>query len=259
MTRGYVKNTSMKKINISVITDSAFIFFVGFILALCFMRYAGLAYPAALILSAVMALAVSVPAFFILRLTRNNKALRRSQEKEKNALMLHLALLKTEETLRLLCAMRGTECTINGFYAKDGDEVLLPLFTVEPLSADRLAEAARKFLPDRITLYCNTLTPAAAELCANLGLTAMTGNEVYLALKEKNLLPEKYICAPQKRGIRQRLALSNLRAGAKSFITGGIGLLIFSLFTLFPVYYIISGAALTLFGAVLKFLPRKEI
>lgn len=130
------------------------------------------------------------------------------------------------------------------------------MFSVEPLSADKIAEKVKRFPKREITIYCNALSPAATKLCADLKLNAVCADEVYLLFKRHGLLPEKYICDPPKRTFKDSLLSFTDKANGKSFILGGIGLLIFSLFTLFPIYYLISGSILTVFGLAVRFLPK---
>lgn len=247
----------MKKINITVITDGAFAFFSAFIISLCIMRYFRIAYLAATISSALIALAVSVPVFYILYTVREKKILRRAEEKERDKLMLHLALIKQQDAVNILCSMCDIIHNIKYFYAVKEDEVLCPAFTVEPLGADKIAELAKKFSGKQLTVFCSALSPAAQKLCDGLGIKTIKGDEIYLRLKAKNLLPEKYLCDVKKKTIRERFSAAISRTNSRPFITGGLGLLIFSLFTIFPIYYLISGIILLVTGIIIRFIPHR--
>lgn len=258
MTRDYGKNNGMKKINITVITDGAFALFSAFIISLCVMRYFRISYPAAIISSALIGVAVSVPVFYILYTIREKKILRRADEQEKNKLMLHLALTKQQDVVNMLCSMRDIIHNIKYFYVECGDDVLYPAFTVEPLGADKIAEIAKKFSDKNLTVYCGALSHSAKKLCDELKIKTVTGDEVYLKMKEKNLLPEKYICDVKKRTLKEKFSSAAAGTNSRPFITGGLGLMIFSLFTIFPVYYLISGIILFVFGIIIRFIPKRK-
>jgi len=246
----------MKKINISVITDSLFAFAVSAILALCVFRYFRLPYAPTIIAAVLIGIAFAAPTFFILSSIRGKSSLARSEEKEKNKLMLHLALLKQEEILYILCSMRGITHNIGYFYAVDKSEVLYPIFTVEQLSAEKIAEVVKEFPPEKLTIFCNALTPAASKLCRDLKIKIVSGEDVYSEMKKKNLLPEKYIGDLGKRSFREKFSQATAKTNSRPFILGGLGLMIFSMFTLFPTYYLISGIILLAFGVIIRFIPK---
>jgi len=250
----------MKKINITAVTDGVFALISAFILSLCVLRYFKLNYAAAIALSIIIALSLAAPIFFALNYARSKRLLRRSEKSEKDKLMLHLALTDEKEILYILCSMRDEAYNICDFYAFNKSEVLLPVFSVEPLDADAIAEKTKRFLGKdyAVTLYCNALSPAAAKLCVDLKFNVVNGDATYLEMKQLNLLPEKYMCDAPKKTLKDKLLAFSAKANGKSFIWGGIGLLIFSLFTLFPLYYIISGGALTLLGLIIRFLPKPD-
>lgn len=248
----------MKKINITVIIDGAFALFSAFIISLCIMRYYRVPYLAATISSALIGAAVSVPVFYVLYNVREKKILRRADEKEKDKLMLHLALTKQQDVTDIMCSMCDVIHNIKYFYAIKENEVLYPAFTIEPLGADKIAEIGKRFSGRQITIFCNSLSPAAQKLCDGLGIKTVKGDEVYLKLKEKNLLPEKYLCEVKKKTFRDKLSSAAAKTNSRAFITGGLGLLIFSLFTIFPLYYLVSGIILFVFGVAIRFLPRRN-
>jgi len=248
----------MKKINITAVTDGIFIFGISFIIALCITRYFRLPYLAATVSSALIGAALAVPSFLWLNFSRSKKILKKADEKEKELLLRHLALLGDEAVLDILCTMRGIIHNIYGFYAIDGDFIIYPMFFIEIIGADKIASAVKKFPPEKLIIYHSPLSPEARNLCDVLNIKTISGEELYGELKEKNLLPKKYLTAKEKKKISAFFIGAAKKANAKAFILGGIGLLIFSLFTIFPIYYVVSGSALTLFGAALKFIPDRD-
>lgn len=247
----------MKKINITVITDGAFTLFSVFIISLCIMRYFRISYWAATISSALIGAAISVPVFYVLYTVREKKILRRADEKKKDKLMLHLALIKQQDVTKIMCSMCGIIPNIKYFYAVKESEVLFPAFTIEPLGADKIAELFKKFSDRSLTIFCSSLSPEAKKLCDELGIKIVDGNEVYLKLKAKNLLPEKYLCDVKKKTFREKFSAATARTNSRPFISCGLGLLIFSLFTIFPIYYLVSGIILLTIGVAIRFIPKR--
>ena len=79
----------------------------------------------------------------------------------------------------------------------------------------------------------------------------MDADEVYLLLKETDNLPEQYIMGSRmkkslKNGLLRRLG----KKSARGYLLAGVSLLLFSLISIFPVYYIVAGG-LMLAAAVL--------
>lgn len=248
----------MKKINISAVTDGVFTFAVIFIISLCVMRYFRLPYAAAAVSSALIGIALSVPSFLYLNFSRSKRLLRLKDEKEKNLLMTYLALSSNDKVLNILCTMRDIPHNIMCFYATDGNLIIYPLFFMEKIGADKIAEAVKRFPKEKLVIYHSALSPEAESLCKTLNITTISEEEIYLTMKEKNLLPKEYPTERPKKKIKDFFINASKKANAKAFILSGVGLLIFSLFTLFPIYYIVSGSLLTLFGAALKIIPDKK-
>lgn len=99
---------------------------------------------------------------------------------------------------------------------------------MQPVSADRIAETVKKYQRDKISVYCNDMTPEAKQLCARLHVDAVYSTDVYLSLKSASLLPEKYICEDNaKRNLKDKLKEWFSAANCKPFFVCGSGLLIF--------------------------------
>lgn len=232
----------MKKIDIPLFADTVFFFACSWLLSLCILRYFRIRMWLALILCTVLSLSVGATVFLLLYKSRKKKFLLAQDREEKDKLMLHLALSSLEENKKLFAPVLNK-----------GERTYL-LFSMQPLSADTLAEKIRRCPKDqRFTVFCNTLSPEARKLCEDFGITAVEGGEVYAKLKAANGLPQTYICAEKKkRGVKEKLKVSFHKKNSRSFFFSGAALLILSLFSFFPVYYIISGCLLVLTAIVVR-------
>ena len=155
--------------------------------------------------------------------------------------------------------MLGDGAKISGAKVVLGETAYFFFFKMQQLNEDDVAKVIKYRFEGNKKIYCTKTSPEAAALAENflIGITGIDG--VYSSLKEKDLLPEKYIydgeskASPWKR-IRARFS----RRICAPLFWSGIGLLALSYFTFFPVYYIVSGSLLLILSAVtLVIAPRK--
>ncbi len=185
---------------------------------------------------------------------RRQKKVRSRREKEaRDALLLHLALEK-EERVRadLLAALTadGKDAICEEDVLSSEGVLLIPIFTMEPLSADMVASLLRKYGEAPFKIVCNSLTAEAEKLLLTFQKGAIKGDEVY-ALFARTKMPNPLICGQlPRRTLRGRLRISFSKRNARPFFVSGLLLLFMSLFTLFPLYYLVTGSVL-LVSAVL--------
>ena len=87
--------------------------------------------------------------------------------------------------LSALCA-DGREAHCEGDAIALDKQPFVPLYTMEPLSADAAAQLLRRY-GGAFTLACNALTPDAEKLLASFGVRTMKGDEA--------MLPKRMPCA----------------------------------------------------------------
>lgn len=221
----------MKKINLPLYSDTLFVGSSIWLLTLCILRYYRLPLWASVLLATLLAIPVAGGTFLFLSRRSERKLLRQRDIEEKDKLMLHLALSSDEKLKKLFDGLTTAECT-------------LFLFTLQPLSADEIAQKL-KSEKSSFSIWCNALTNEAQKLCTDFDIEVKEGTDVYFLLKDAARLPEKYICGERKRiPFRQKLKGFVDRKNAKRFLLSGSILLFFSLFTFFPIYYLISGSLL---------------
>lgn len=240
----------MKHFALADVLDVLFYTVSAWFLSLGLLRYFRVQTGVALACSTLIAAAAGV-LIALLLFSRRKKAVLGKRERElKDKLMLHLAL-EREERVRaaLLRAMlsdgKKASCERDAI-AADG-ELFVPLFTMQPLSADAVAALLKTYGSEPFTLLCNELTPEAERLLAVFGKKTMHGGEVFSLFLRSNSMPEPLICGElPRRTAKQKLQRTFAKKNARPFFVCGLSLLVMSLFALFPLYYLITGAILLL-------------
>lgn len=258
------------------ISDLLFSFFLTFVFVTCLFRYLRFSLWLSTLFAAIAGVAV---AFFVwAHLSKKRKLffLKKAEEKEKDLLLFHLALLPFEKQTELFknALQEEGDKSATKTYAK---------FLFEPLSASDLAEfLKREFSPPRaesakngkdeteendgenthlshpFTIYCNAANESAVQLCARFGIRLCGGEESYLLLKSKNALPKKYLgehAFPKKE--KRRFSFYFQKKNSRRFLVGGVLILCTSLLTPFPYYYLVSGGILLLIAALTRIFGKR--
>ena len=131
-------------------------------------------------------------------------------------------------------------------------------FQFEAVTADELSPVIRARGENKTVLGAS-FTEEAKKLAAAFGVTLKDAAEVYSLVKDSGCMPKSLIAPPeQKRGFRAKLAFRIRRSAWRGYLFSGAFLLLFSLFTIFPVYYIVSGGILLAIAAAVRFFGKKE-
>lgn len=139
---------------------------------------------------------------------------------------------------------------------QDGDNFLK--FQFEKVTADELCPVIRT-LGEHKTVYAAGFTDEACKLAESFGVTLKDANDVYSLVKESGCMPEHLIEPPkEKNGFKEKFAFRIRKSAWRGYAFSGAFLLLFSLITIFPVYYIISGGVLLLLSALIRFFGKKE-
>jgi len=139
------------------ISDLLFTFSLTFIGLLCILRYYRLNFFLALFLAGAFASATTLIVGGYLSDKRKKFFLKKSDEKEKEKLLLHLSLLPHQKQKEFFSVRLSGELK-NGV-VETNDEIALVDFRFEPLPPDRLGAFIRRHSDKPKTLYCNDLTP----------------------------------------------------------------------------------------------------
>ena len=248
----------MKHFDLPLVLDSLFYGTAAGALALGLLRFYRVPLAVTLTAAALLALAAGC-AVALLEYGRHKKrSLGKAEREQREKLLLHLALEREE---RVRCALleayrkdgKDVRCEQDGLTA-DGER-LVPLFTMQPLSADAVAGLLRKFGSEPFTLVCNALTPEAERLLASFGRRAVRGEEVYELFRRADAFPSPLICGEIPRpGLKMKARRAFSKRNARPFFVCGILLLAMSLFSFFPVYYVITGGVLLIAAVFIRFL-----
>ena len=240
-----------------VIADTVFYAICAFLLGFCALRFWGVSAPLAALICVFLALVVGTGVFFLERRSRRKKYLSAKQRAECDALLLHLSLSPPEQKAELLASAlskEGRKTELEGSsLCVDGKAAEL-LFCMEPASADELARAIGRHGGNFI-LYCNRLSDSAESLLKRFPVEAVRGEEVYDLLKRTDAIPKELLgSVGAKKSHKEKLRAVLKKSSARPFFLSGTMLLIMSLFTLFPVYYLAAGSVLLLLSVALKLL-----
>lgn len=190
-------------------------------------------------------------AFLYISGRHNRKLLVSRDEKEKKLLSLHLSLSSDIYVRNLFKKAFGEGAKISGKRLNFAERTHYFCFKMSPITEDDAAAVIKSRTELKKVIYCCKASPEAAELCANFGIEICTVDNVYNLLKEKKMLPEKYVYEGAKKvGVRTKIRARFSRKLCAPLFWSGIALLALSYFTYFPVYYIVSGGILLLLAAV---------
>lgn len=238
------------------ISDVLFAFFLVFILSVCVFRYLKLSLPLSAILAALGGGAAAMLVGLRLKSKRKNFFLKKAEEREKEKLLLHLALLpllKQRETF--------------GEILKDTNELAFVKFTFSPLETPDVGEFIRSAVKKRTShkdgeisaaIYCAEMEERAKNLCERFGISVITGEAVYLLFKEHNALPREYLGEEtflEKK--KRQLSVGFSKNNSRRFFVGGSLILFTSLVTPFPYYYLITGSALLIVALFVRIFGKR--
>ncbi len=240
-----------------VLADALFYALCAFFLPLGILRYLHVASPVALTVSALFGLSAGAAALLLGCKNRRKKLLTRTQQREKQELMLHLALEKPERVRAALCTALAADGK-TALAAEDGieteGETLVPRFTMQPLSADAVAGLLQRFGAQPFTLCGNAITAEGAALLASFGRKFMGADEVCDLFRRTKTTPHPLILANvEKPTLKHRARRIFSKKNARPFFVSGILLLAMSLFVLFPRYYLITGGILLVLAVLIRF------
>lgn len=240
----------MRRLNLPLVLDTFFCGLCAFLLFFTAIRYYTRNAVLALCFALVAAALFGTLGYLIISRKQKAKLLLSRDEKNKKLLSLHLSLSSDDDVKKLLKSCIGEEARISGNRILCGDCVYFTDFKMHPLSEDDVAAVIKRKGEKKI-LFCSQISPEAAALAQNFLIDVRTIDNLYSALKEKDLLPEKYVFqgAP-KAGVFKKIKARFTRKLCAPLFWSGAALLALSYFTFYPVYYIVSGSVLLFLSAV---------
>lgn len=238
-----------------LIADTIFYAFCALTLSFCVLRYYKIPLAGAIAIAVCIALPIGILSFLLLNRSHKRKLFSSKQREEQEKLLLHLALEKPERVRAAFIAAFTAdekEAHCAGDELIVDDQLTVPLFTMEPVSADGIAHLLRRY-GSGFALICNTLTVDAEKLLSSFSISVTKRDEVYALFTRTKTMPSPLICGnlPRKT-IKQRMKVTFSKKNARAFFVSGILLLIMSLFVFFPLYYMITGSVLLLCAVTVR-------
>lgn len=257
------KIIGMKRFSLADVADVLFYTVSAAFVAFGILRYFRLNVWLCLLFALLFAAATCVGTGLLLSGSRRKKLVGKREKEDRDALLLHLALEK-EERVRaaLLTALvaDGREANLKGDVLEENGTLLIPLFTMEPLTADRVANLLRTYGETPFTLLCSGVSAEAEKLLLRFQKGTMKGDEVYSLFARTKTTPNPLICGQlPRRTLKTSLRRSFSKKNARPFFVSGLVLLFMSLFTLFPLYYLISGCVLLATAVVVRAVGFAEV
>ena len=244
----------MRRINLPLILDTLFAGLCAFLLFFTSIRYYTKSVYLALGFAIVSSLLFGALSFLYISRKQNKKLLISRDEKQKKLLSLHLSLSSDEYISELMkkCLIQESETPIikNGAITISNCAYFCNL-KMQPISEDDVAKVIKVKCDENKVIICNRISTEALMLCESFLIEVKQIDFIFDLLKEKQLLPEKYIYEGQKKiGIFTRIKARFSRKICAPLFWSGLALLMLSYFTFFPVYYIISGGIMLILSAV---------
>lgn len=242
-----------------LISDLIFAFSAAAIPSLCVLRYFRVSLLPAVLLGVGIGSAVAFAVFLLKRKRHARILFKRADERQKRALMIHLALLPPEVCFSYLLGNdnRFYLKTKQGIsYLETTDALLFPLFLLSPVELNQALPFLRiRLLHNRQKAYllCDEINPAAAAFLMQFDVECVTGDTLYKHLKEQEKLPAEYVSEPYFTKKKKRLPrIWFSKTNSRRFFTCAILLLFSSLLVPFPYYYLIFGCLLTVAAVLIR-------
>ena len=244
----------MRRINLPLILDTLFTALCSFLLFFTSLRYYTRNAYIALGFAITAALLFGALSFLYISKKQNKKLLISRDERQKKLLSLHLSL-SSDEYISDLMTKCLTDDTESAKYRHGAiiieNSAYFYNFKMQPLSEDDIAKIIKAKCDEKKIILCNRISAEAFILCENFLIEVKQIDFVYDKLKERELLPEKYVYEGKKKiNFFAKIKARFSKKICAPLFWSGLALLILSYFTFFPLYYIISGSVMLVLSAV---------
>lgn len=283
----------MKKIDLPLWSDTICLFLCLLLFFFAVFRFS-LPLWAALLIAFAASGAAAALLFLFLRARRKKRHASEGEKAEIGRLVFHLAMSAPETNAALLAKCLNAAAQKNGAdgaaaqppdapadenadkpadaeggraqlpYRAKKDAVLfekgraLVRFRFEKVTADELSPLVRA-KEERKAVFAGAFTDEAKKLADSFGLRLVEAPEVYTLVKESGCMPDPLLAPPKPRGgFLQKLRAGVHRRAWRGYAFAGVSLLLFSLLTIFPVYYIVSGSILLTLALLVRFFGKKD-
>ncbi|MGN1061112.1 MAG: hypothetical protein ACI4QN_05200 [Candidatus Coproplasma sp.] len=243
----------MRKITLAVVSDVLFYTLCAFLICFTAVRYFFKSVAVTIIISVLVAAAVCLISLFLTLKKRERLITTTVGEGERKLLAIHLSTLPPDKLNSLfLEAFNGAYPADKGL--EDDDNEYRFAFKLSPLTCDDIAAEIKNGGEKQVVLLCCALSPDAVGFAKDFGIKTLCIGEIYPLLKTKNLLPQSYPFEnSSKKGVFSKVKKRFNRRLCPSLFFSGFFLLVYSFFSFYPIWYIVSGSILTLLSAVCLF------
>ncbi|MGN0823536.1 MAG: hypothetical protein ACI4MB_00550 [Candidatus Coproplasma sp.] len=249
----FVNNLCVRKINFAVLSDVLFFTLCAFLVSFTALRYFFKSVAVSIIISCLIAVAVLLISLFLTLKKRQKLIATTVGEGERKLLAIYLSTLSPDKLKSLfLDALDGAYAVDNRI--EDDENEYRFAFKLSPINCDDIAEQIRGRGEKQLVILCCSLAPDAISFAKDFSTKTLCVGEIYPLLKKKGLLPENYPFASSvKKGVFSKVKKRFNRRLCPSLFFSGLFLLIYSFFSFYPVWYIVTGSVLTLLSAVCLF------
>ncbi len=238
------------------ISDLLFTFLLTSVFFLCLFRYLGSSLLLSFLFASLCGVIATLGVGALGQSKRKRQSFTRFESTQKDKLLAHLSLLSDAQKTTLFQNVLSKTSPVQRFspLRLTGENTLYFLkLRFSPVCADEIAALSRVKTAKEKVLLCNFIEEEAKTLCETLNIRVWTGNEVYALVKNADALPERYLGEPTPKNKRQiRLRLCFAKRNSRRFLTGGCLILLTSLVTPFPYYYLIFGSILLLIALFVR-------
>lgn len=255
----------MKKFDLPLWTDSLFVFTVVSIVFLVLFRFS-MPFATAILCSIITGLSASILFFFIYKKYRTKKHYSKVEKEQMAKLAFHLAITTQEENIAILMQAltqkaldeeKPQPVLEENSILYDGKHYICN-FLFEKITADILSPYIRGET-DKIIFIALDFTAEAKKLANSFNLKLYDLTKIYDFLKKYHTIPTTFVEPPNtKKKFLQNVQLRFSKKSAKGYLFSGSFLLLFSLITIFPLYYIIFGSILLSIAVFVRFFGKSE-
>ena len=249
----------LKKFDFPLWSDTVFVSFISFLFFFCLLRFYLPGLWLTLVLSLVFAAGIGLLFHLFLKGRRSRRFQDGETKKNVQKLAFHLAIdapeTETERLAKSLSVHLGTQVTRTGDRLDTPYGAYYPMFSLSPVSADEIAKVVRSAGKDK-TVCAATYTPEAEALADAFGIRLMDAENLYDLFSRTGNLPEQYMLPERKRSIKEGIRRRIKRSSYRGYLLAGCLTLLFSLFTFFPVYYIVAGSLMLAAAILVRFFGK---
>ena len=237
------------------ISDVLFAFFTSFLFSLCLFRYEKIGLLFSLLLASFCGVLCAVSVFAYLKSKRKNFFLKKSDEDRKNKLLFHLTLLSNDQIAEFFKKTLAPNAQRRGkLQVFTEEEAYFLHFKFSPVNADSLTDFFRLRTNKQKILLCSSIDEQARALCEQFQVQIKTENDVYAFLKEKNAIPEHFLGEPPQKTPKKHFQNWFAKKNYKHFLLAATLILLSSMWSPFPTYYLIFGTILLLVSILVRIL-----